>query len=113
MTYPPPKCGKCTACCEWGDDPGLRVRLTEADLAAGYAMAVPYGPHEYIMAAKDNGDCYHLTEEGCGIYDHRPEYCRTYDCRNVLDIVLADADNKLLRVLAAAIELKIKAKYEH
>jgi coenzyme F420-reducing hydrogenase beta subunit len=47
-------CGTCTACCTVLDVP-------ELDKPEG----VP---------------CQHLTDQGCGIYEDRPEACRTFEC---------------------------------
>lgn len=48
------KCGTCTLCCT--------------------ALAVP-------ELDKPNGvSCQHLTSEGCGIYEDRPESCRRFEC---------------------------------
>ncbi len=48
------KCGACTLCCT--------------------TLAVP-------ELDKPNGvRCVHLTDQGCGIYEDRPESCRTFEC---------------------------------
>lgn len=50
----PRECGTCTFCCT--------------------VLGVP-------ELAKAPGErCVHLTSKGCGIYDERPEACRTFDC---------------------------------
>jgi Fe-S-cluster containining protein len=38
------------------------------------------GQHR-VLKTKPNGECTHLSEDGCTIYDRRPSVCRTYDCR--------------------------------
>lgn len=48
------RCGRCTMCCTW-------IGVTELGKPAG----VP---------------CQHLTPDGCGIYDTRPESCRKFEC---------------------------------
>lgn len=34
------------------------------------------------MKHKKNGDCIHLTKNGCGIYSQRPRICRAFDCED-------------------------------
>lgn len=43
----------------------------------------PRMPGQYCLAHKPNGDCYYLTEKGCGIHSIRPAQCRTFDCRRM------------------------------
>ena len=33
------------------------------------------------LKRKPNGDCIHLNEHGCAIYERRPFTCRDFDCR--------------------------------
>ena len=37
-----------------------------------------------VIPKKENGDCIHLVEEGCALFDkpERPFVCKTFDCRN-------------------------------
>jgi Fe-S-cluster containining protein len=38
----------------------------------------------YYIGRKPDGYCIHIDDKsrGCGVYNHRPGICRTYDCRN-------------------------------
>ena len=49
-----PNCGKCTVCC-------TTLMVPELNKPAGVR-------------------CEHLTSQGCGIYDQRPDSCRVFDC---------------------------------
>lgn len=84
----PIKCGKCTTCCQWGNDTAIRPKLTPSEqmLLKGEAIQVVNGTQvnlETVLAAKANGDCVYLMNGGCSIYERRPEQCRTFDCRNL------------------------------
>lgn len=70
-------CGTCRECCwysrvevfpEKGDDPE-RLDTVRADDGT------------LVLRKREDGACIHLTEKGCGVYDHRPAACRAYDCR--------------------------------
>lgn len=47
-------CGECTACCE-------AFKIVELDKPSGQM-------------------CSHCTGSGCGIYDQRPDACKSYQC---------------------------------
>lgn len=76
-------CGQCTLCChgevvvlhpEAGDDPSLfRTEPFKDPTQAGRLT-------QRLLLA-ENGDCTHLIEGKCEVYDHRPAMCRAFDCR--------------------------------
>lgn len=72
-------CGSCNLCC-------TRPHL-HADLLPSELPAFPEAVSDEVMGGswrlpkKDNGECVHLLNGQCSIYDRRPQSCRTYDCR--------------------------------
>lgn len=77
-------CGTCTACCRSGHF--VHIGPDEADALAHVpadllAPAPGYPDGFRIIVLDDRGRCPMLVERGCGIWEHRPRVCRTYDCR--------------------------------
>lgn len=74
-------CGDCHACCQ-----GMLVILDENEGddvsdARGDWKWNKYGPMRVRqMKTKGNGDCVHLTKDGCDIYEARPAICKYFDC---------------------------------
>ncbi len=73
MTVP---CNGCMECCK-GPDRGLLVLLDGLHPGIKVERCGAYG----FLARKLNGDCLYLGENGCTIYDVRPQECRQFDCR--------------------------------
>lgn len=63
------------ACCS------LRFPLSEQDVLEGIVQWDLV--HPYANRQGDEGWCIHCDEgsKACGVYQHRPAICRTYDCR--------------------------------
>ena len=77
-------CGTCTACCT--SSQFVLVAPDEIDALARIpaALTVPapgLPPGHVVLGYDQDGRCPMLGEDGCGIYEHRPRTCRTYDCR--------------------------------
>jgi Fe-S-cluster containining protein len=77
-------CGGCTACCQ--ASLFIAVGPEEADtlahIPAELLFPAPGRPQGHrIMGYDDHGRCPMLVDGACSIYEHRPEACRTYDCR--------------------------------
>jgi Fe-S-cluster containining protein len=75
-------CGDCVGCCT--SFYFIKVRPHEADAlrhipAVQLESAQPDGTR--YMAADSKGHCPMFDGRGCSIYAHRPDTCRTYDCR--------------------------------
>lgn len=71
-------CGSCTACCT-----GYDVELDPTDSGEG----LNYDTDERgvrTLKRQSNGDCGHLVQGRCGVYELRPLPCRSYDCRAML-----------------------------
>lgn len=72
-------CGACNACCR---NPHLVADLTPEEVK-DYPDAVEVDG-EWRLPKRPNGECVHLTDGRCSIYDRRPVSCRSYDCRRYL-----------------------------
>ena len=77
-------CGTCTACCT--SSQFIHVGPDEADALAHIPDALlfpaPGAPEGHMLMGYDeNGHCPMFRDNACSIYAHRPQTCRTYDCR--------------------------------
>ena len=94
-------CGPCQACChQW-------VILTDEEI--GYEVeriATPEGVMRFIRR-RDDGSCFYLTPEGCGIHELRPACCRRFHCgrwyetlpKDLIDEIRRNGDLKDRRML--------------
>jgi len=77
-------CGTCTACCTSSQFIHIRPDETDtlAHVPAALRFAAPGLPKGHqVMGYDERGHCPMLVDGACSIYDHRPQTCRTYDCR--------------------------------
>lgn len=77
-------CGSCTACCT--SSQFVHVGPEEADTLAHIPKELlfpaPRAPRGHVLLGYDErGHCPMLIDNACSIYEHRPQACRTYDCR--------------------------------
>jgi Fe-S-cluster containining protein len=74
-------CGDCRGCCVSSYYVKVRPHEIEAiaHIGADQLQDGPAGAR--LMGFRPNGHCLMLHEGNCSIYPHRPETCRTYDCR--------------------------------
>jgi Fe-S-cluster containining protein len=76
-------CGDCVGCCT--SSYLIKVRANESDalrhIPAEYLKPVAGEPGSLAMGFGSNGHCPMFGGHGCSIYPHRPDTCRTYDCR--------------------------------
>ncbi len=77
-------CGSCVGCCT--SSYFIKVRAHEKDalahIGAENLRPVPGATNgNMLMGFDDQGHCFMFANGGCAIYQHRPETCRTYDCR--------------------------------
>src|SRR5689334_12051664 len=77
-------CGACTACCTASQF--VHIGPDEADalahIPAELLFPAPGLPRGHVLLGYDeHGRCPMLVDDGCSIYAHRPQTCRTYDCR--------------------------------
>ncbi len=78
-------CNGCTLCCQWG----YRAEMLCPDPS---------------LTWKDNGDCEHLSEHGCLIYEERPQACRVGDCRE--DVLPYFEHDPVFKIACRAKEIK-------
>lgn len=77
-------CGDCVGCCTSSYFIKVRAHETVTIERIGKAnlRPVPGGSDgDLLMGFKPSGHCLMFAKGGCSIYEHRPETCRTYDCR--------------------------------
>jgi Fe-S-cluster containining protein len=77
-------CGDCSGCCTSSYAIVVRPHETEAlrAIPADVRVRDPYDPDgRQLVGYDDRGHCPMLREGRCSIYAHRPQTCRTYDCR--------------------------------
>jgi len=77
-------CGDCRGCCT--SSYFIKVRAHEAatieKIGADKLRAAPGSTRgDLLMGYDAQGHCHMFANGGCSIYQHRPETCRTYDCR--------------------------------
>ena len=76
-------CGDCVGCCT--SSYYIKVRAHEADALRHIPPAKlapsPGEPGTQLMGFDAAGHCPMFAAGGCSIYPHRPDTCRTYDCR--------------------------------
>ena len=77
-------CGDCRGCCT--SSYFIKVRAHETTtierIGADNLRPVPgAGDGGQLMGFDAQGHCLMFANGGCSIYAHRPETCRTYDCR--------------------------------
>jgi len=77
-------CGDCVGCCT--SSYFIKVRAHETAtlerIGADNLRPVPGASNgSQLMGCDAQGHCFMFANGGCSIYSHRPETCRTYDCR--------------------------------
>lgn len=93
-------CGECTACCR--SSYFVHIGLEETETLARIpkelqfrAPGLPAG--NVVLGYDDNGCCPMFIDGRCSIYEHRPQACRTYDCRVFPATgIEADEEDKIL-----------------
>ena len=77
-------CGSCTACCTSSQfiEIGPNEHRTLRRIPSGLLFPAPRRPKGHVvMGFNKQGHCPMLIDGACGVYDDRPQTCRTYDCR--------------------------------
>ncbi len=77
-------CGECTACCT--SSYLIHIKPVETETLARIprellfpAPGLPVG--NVVLGYDENGRCPMFVDNKCSIYNHRPQTCRTFDCR--------------------------------
>jgi len=98
-------CGGCTACCT--SSQFVHIGPDETDTLARIPTELLFPaprlpPGHVVLGYDERGHCPMLTENRCTIYEHRPQACRTYDCRIFAAAgIEVDDDEKVLLALQA------------
>jgi len=93
-------CDGCTACCR--SSQFVHIERTETDTLAHIPKQLlfpaPQQPDEVVMGYDERGHCPMLVDDRCSIYEHRPQACRTYDCRvlSAAGLTLDDEDKRAI-----------------
>ena len=77
-------CAGCTACCTSSQFVHIGPDETDtlAHVPAELLFPAPRRPRGHVLLGYDErGHCPMLVNDQCSIYEHRPQTCRTYDCR--------------------------------
>jgi hypothetical protein len=77
-------CNGCTACCRSSQFVHIAPDETEtlAHIPTELLFPAPGRPRGHVVLGYDErGHCPMLIDDQCSIYEHRPNACRTYDCR--------------------------------
>lgn len=77
-------CGACTACCR--SSMFIHIEAQEAQtirrIPCALLFPAPGLPKGHVlMGYNGQGHCPMLVDNQCSIYEHRPQTCRSYDCR--------------------------------
>jgi uncharacterized protein len=77
-------CGDCRGCCTSSYFIKIRPHEVETRRLIGEDCLEPAPrapPGTMLMGYDEKGHCAMFRDGGCSIYQHRPDTCRTYDCR--------------------------------
>jgi hypothetical protein len=91
-------CHTCTACCT--SSQFVHIGPDETDtlrhIPGALLFPAPRLPRGHLVLGYDErGHCPMLVHGACSIYEHRPQTCRTYDCR-IFPATGVDADKPLI-----------------
>jgi uncharacterized protein len=92
-------CGGCTACCTSSQFVYIGPEETDtlAHISASLLFPAPRRPPgSMVMGYDERGHCPMLVDNQCSIYPHRPQTCRTYDCRVFVAAGIEADDDKVL-----------------
>jgi Putative zinc- or iron-chelating domain len=76
---PPVPCNGCATCCYHTRVDVYPDQERPEDVPFFDTETDPDGA--VWLRKRADGACVHLADEGCSIYEHRPQSCRRYDCR--------------------------------
>ena len=76
-------CGDCAGCCT--SSYFIKIRASESEalrhIPPEHLVDPPDASGTRLMGYDARGHCPMFGSAGCSIYSHRPDTCRTYDCR--------------------------------
>ena len=87
------KCLACRECCEYVEIPTtmLSMEVVEYWYVRGEQFYI--NPTSGVFSVRIYKPCVHLKEDGCAIYDNRPEICQNFMCAYGDDRVLEGKEN--------------------
>jgi len=99
-------CAGCTACCTSSQFVHIGPEETETRACIPPALLFPAPrrpPGHAVLGYDERGHCPMLIDGQCSIYEHRPQACRTYDCRvfPAAGVSAGDGDKGLIARRAA------------
>jgi Fe-S-cluster containining protein len=108
-------CGTCTACCR--SSQFIHIGPDETDTLAHIPnellFPAPRLPRGHVLMGYDErGHCPMLVDDQCTIYEHRPQTCRTYDCR-VFPAAGVEPDDDKLDIASRARRWQFDFSTEH
>ncbi len=94
-------CGACTACCRSSQFVHVGPDETDALSRIPKELLFPapgLSKGHVLMGYDEQGCCPMLVDDRCSIYGHRPQTCRSYDCRvfPAAGIAVGDDDKALI-----------------
>ena len=94
-------CGDCSACCTASQFVHVGPDEHEALKHIPNPLLFPapgLPPGHMVLGYDERGHCPMLVDDRCSIYDHRPQACRTYDCRVLAatGLVLGESDKRAI-----------------
>ena len=90
---------KCTACCH-----GHGVQVHDEDMNEHLDTVTTDCMR--LLRLNPDGSCVHLDpKKGCTVYEHRPQACRSFDCRHVYFANIFDGRPDETMTLIAAMKL--------
>ena len=81
-------CAGCTACCFCAQIDFDSAMERPADLAHLDFAQIDGG--RVRLSKRPDGSCVHLIDGNCSVYEHRPQPCRSYDCRSAALVSMTD-----------------------
>jgi uncharacterized protein len=111
-------CDGCTACCT--SSQFVHIGPDEIDtlshIPAELLFPAPRRPPGHVLLGYDErGHCPMLIDDQCSIYDHRPQTCRTYDCRifAAAGVEIDDDDKVMIARRASSWQFSLPTKADH
>jgi len=109
-------CGDCRACCTSSYFIHIKPNETEtiSQIPEELLFVAPGLPKGHVLLGYDkNGHCPMFVNNGCSIYENRPQTCRDYDCRILSATGLTEGEERpLISEQAARWEFDLSSKKE-
>jgi len=80
MTDQQRKCLECRQCCEYLQVPVTMLSMEVIDFFLFRGEQMFINSNNGVLTLRIYKPCQYLTENGCSIYENRPEICRNFMC---------------------------------